>query len=68
MLADGLSGTVVVHLSKNVRPSVLEEVERWLSIEGKHGEPVSRGHAVSKELHTVTWSSLWGLRGGLGEL
>lgn len=41
MFTDRFSSTVVIHLSENVSPSVSEEVEGRLSIESKHGEPVS---------------------------
>ena len=58
MLADRLSSAGVLHLTKDVRPSVLEEVEGSLSVEGEHDEPVSGGHAISKELHAVTWSGV----------
>ena len=68
VFTDRLSGAIVVHLSEDVRPSVLEEVEGRLSIESKHGKPVSRGHAVSKELHSVAWSSFRGLGCRLREL
>ena len=68
MLSNGLSGAVVVHLLEDVGPSVFEEVERWLSIEGEHGEPIGGGHAVSKELHTVTGSCLGIFWSRLGKL
>jgi len=70
VLANGLSGARVLHLTKDVRPSVLEEVEGGLSIEGEHSEPVSGSHTVSKELHAVAWGSvshLWHSSGELGD-
>ena len=68
VLADGLSGALVVHLLKDVGPPVAEEVEGRLAVEGKHGEPVGRGHAVSEELHAVARSGLWDLGGCQSEL
>jgi len=58
MLTDGLSSALVVHFSKDVGPSVTEEVEGRLSVEGEHSEPVSGRHTVSEELHSVAWGSL----------
>lgn len=40
VLANRLSGAVVIHLLEDVGPTILEEVEGRLSIEGKHGEPI----------------------------
>jgi len=68
MLADGLSSAFVVHFEKDVRPTVFEEVERSLSIESEHGEPVTGGHTVSQALHAVAWGSLGILGSGLREL
>ena len=68
MLGCSLSDAVIVWLCEDVRPAILEEVERRLSIEGKHAEPVGRLHAVTKELNSVTWNSMWYLRGRLREL
>ena len=68
VLANGLTGAVIIHLSENVGPTVLEEVEGWLSIEGKHGEPVTGGHAVTETLDSVAWGGLGGLGSRLGEL
>lgn len=68
VLSNRLSRAVVVHFLEDVRPSISEEVEGWLSIECKHGEPVCGGHAVSEELDTVAWGSFGSLRGGQGEL
>ena len=68
VLSDGLTGAVVVHFFEDVRPAVPEEVEGRLTVEGKHGKPISRGHAIAEELHTVAWGSLGGLRSRLREL
>lgn len=68
MLANGLSGALVVHFLENVSPSVSEEVKRGLTIESEHAEPVSRSHTVSQELHAVTWGGLGHLGGGESEL
>jgi len=68
MLTDSLSGTGVVHFSEDVGPSVAEEVERGLTVEGEHSEPVSGGHTVSEELHSVAWGGLGVLRSSEGEL
>ena len=40
VLANRLSSAVVIHLLEDVGPTILEEVEGRLSIEGKHGEPI----------------------------
>ena len=40
VLANGLPGAVVIHLLEDVGPTILEEVEGRLSIEGEHGEPI----------------------------
>ena len=68
VLADGLSGALVVHLLEDVGPPVAEEVEGRLAVEGKHGEPVGRGHAVSEEFHAVAGSGLGDLGGRQSEL
>ena len=63
VLANGLSGAVIVHFFKNVRPSVLEEVERLLTVEMEHSYPVGRVHTISEELDAVAWVGLlhlWG--------
>lgn len=59
MLANCLSGAIVVHFLQNIGPPVLEEVEGRLSVEGKHCEPIGRGHAVSEEFDRVARCSLW---------
>ena len=59
MLANCLSGAIVVHFLQNVRPPVLEKVEGWLTVECKHCEPIRRGHAVSEEFDRVARCSLW---------
>ena len=41
VLANGVLGTYVVHLTKDSDPSVLEEVERRLAVERKHCKDVS---------------------------
>ena len=58
MLSNGLTGALILHFSEDVRPTVFEEIERGLAVEGEHGKPVRRGHAVSEELHAVAWSSV----------
>ena len=58
MLSNGLTGALILHFSEDVRPTVFKEVEGGLTVERKHGKPVSGGHAVSKEFHAVTWSSV----------
>ena len=40
VLADRLTGAVVIHFLEDVGPTILEEVEGGLAIEGKHGEPI----------------------------
>jgi len=63
MLANSLSGTHVVWLSQDGRPSVLEEVERLLTVEMEHSYPVGRVHTISEELDAVAWVGLlhlWG--------
>ena len=62
VLSNGLTGTLIVWLTKNGRPSILEEVERLLAIEGEHGENVSGGHAISVKLNAVAWSSFFLVR------
>ena len=59
MLANCLSGAIVVHFLQNIGPPVLEKVEGRLSVEGKHCEPVGRGHTVSQKFHRVARCSLW---------
>ena len=59
MLANCLSGAVVVHFLQNIGPPVLEKVEGRLSVECKHCEPIGRGHAVSEEFDRVARCSLW---------
>ena len=59
MLSNGLTGALILHFSEDVRPTVFKEVEGGLTVERKHGKPVSGGHAVSEEFHAVTWSSVW---------
>ena len=59
MLANCLSGAIVVHFLQNIGPPVLEKVEGRLSVECKHCEPIGRGHAVSEEFDRVARCSLW---------
>ena len=61
VLHDGLPGTPVVGLSQNGRPSVLEEVKGFVAVEGEHGDPIGRAHAVSEPLDAVSWHSLGNL-------
>ena len=68
VLADGLSSALVVHLLEDVGPPVAEEVEGRLAVEGKHGEPIGRGHAVSEEFHAVARCGLRDLGGCQSEL
>ena len=68
VLTNSLSGTIVLHLSENVRPTVLKEVEGGLAVESKHGKPVGRVHSVSEKLDTMAWSGMRHYRLGLGEL
>jgi len=63
-----LSCAVVVHLSEDIGPSVPEEVEGGLAIEGKHSEPVCGSHSISEELHSVARSGLRCLGGRLRKL
>jgi len=58
VLTNRFTGTGVLHLSEDVRPTVFKEVIRGLTVEGEHGKPICGGHAVSEELHAVTWSSV----------
>ena len=67
VLANGVNSTFVAHLSKDVRPTVLEEVERGLSVEGEHGKPVSGSHAVSEELDSMTRCGVQDVRLSLSE-
>jgi len=62
VLANGLSCALVLHLAKNVRPAVFEEVERSLSIKSEHGEPIGGGHTVTEKLNSMTWGSIEDLR------
>ena len=68
VLSNGLTGAVVVHFFEDVRPAVPEEVEGRLTVEGKHGKPISGGHAIAEELNTVAWGGLGGLGSRLREL
>ena len=68
VLHDGLPGAFVVGLSQNCRPSVLEEVKGFVAVEGEHGNPIGRAHAVSEPLDAVPWHSLgnlWRRRNGV---
>jgi len=63
VLANGFPGALVIGLSQDGRPSILEEVEGFLTVEGEHLNDVGRIHSISEELDSVTWCSLgifWG--------
>lgn len=68
VLHDSIPGALVVGLSQNGRPSVLEEVKGFVAVEGEHGEPIGRAHAISEPLDAVSWHSLgdlWSRRNGV---
>jgi len=58
VLADCLAGALVVGLTKDGRPPVLEEVEGRLSVKGEHGEPVCRVHTVAEEFDSMAGNGL----------
>ena len=68
LLANGLTSTLVVELSQNGYPTVLEEVERCLSVKGEHGQDVGRVHAVTRELDAEARRSLGFVRHGLSRV
>ena len=68
MLSNGLTGALILHFSEDVRPTVFKEVEGGLTVERKHGKPISGGHAVSEEFHAVARSGLGDLGGCQSEL
>ena len=68
VLSNGLTGALIVRLTKNGRPSILKEVERLLAIEREHGYDVGGGHAISVELHTVAWNSFLLVRHSLNRI
>lgn len=68
VLSNGLTGALIVGLTKNGRPPVLEEVIRLLTVEREHGNPISGRHAISVEFHTVAWNGFGLVRYGLNRL
>jgi len=58
VLSDSVTSTLVEGLTWAGRPSVLEEVERVLTVEVEHSKPVCACHAVTQKLDTVTRCSL----------
>ena len=41
MFANRITGALILHLTQDVGPTILEKIMRGLAIEGKHSEPVS---------------------------
>ena len=65
---NGSTVALVSWLVQQGRKSVLEVVERGLSIKGESSQNISGGHTITEALNFQTWSSLWILRGSLDEL